>query len=104
MLFKAPLRANVVVITLLKDEEYVEWVRKTYSNTVRYYRQATSKGLLWELIKMEIRNATISYAKYKAKVSRDRAEDIKRQLEQLDDTICNNFFSFSYFIDLFVYS
>ena len=32
--------------TLLKDEEYVEWVRKTYSNTVRYYRQATSKGLL----------------------------------------------------------
>ena len=79
--------------TLLKDEEYVEWVRKTYSNTVRYYRQATSKGLLWELIKMEIRNATISYAKYKAKVSRDRAEDIKRQLEQLDDTICNNFFS-----------
>ena len=42
---------------------------------------------------MEIRNATISYAKHKAKVSRDRAEDIKRQLEQLDDTICNNFFS-----------
>ena len=42
---------------------------------------------------MEIRNATISFTKYKAKVSRDRAEEIRQQLEQLDDTICNNFFS-----------
>ena len=42
---------------------------------------------------MEIRNATISYTKYKAKVSRDRTEEIRRQLQQLDDTICNNFFS-----------
>ena len=79
--------------TLLKDEEYVECVRETYSNTVKYYRQVTNKRLLWELIKMEIRNATISYTKYKAKVSRDRTEEIRRQLEQLDDTICNNFFS-----------
>ena len=79
--------------TLLKDEEYVERVRETYSNTVKYYRDVTSKGLLWELIKMEIRNATISFTKYKAKVSRDRAEEIRQQLEQLDDTMCNNFFS-----------
>ena len=79
--------------TLLKDEEYVERVRETYLNTVNYYRQVTNKRLLWELIKMEIRNATILYTKYKAKISRDRAEEIRRQLEQLDDTICNNFFS-----------
>ena len=79
--------------TLLKDEEYVECVRKTYLNTVNYYRQVTNKRLLWELIKMEIRNATISYTKYKAKISRDRVEEIRRQLEQLDDIICNNFFS-----------
>ena len=29
----------------------------------------------------------------KAKMSRDRAKDIRQQLEQLDDTICNDFFS-----------
>jgi len=79
--------------TLLKDEEYVEWVRKTYSNTLNYYRQVTNKSLLWELIKMEIRNATISYTKYKTKASRDREEEIRHQLEQLDNTICNNFLS-----------
>ena len=71
----------------------MECVRETYLNTVNYYRQVTNKRLLWELIKMEIRNATISYTKYKAKISRDRAEEIRRQLEQLDGTICNNFFS-----------
>jgi len=77
----------------LKDEAYVEWLRETYSNTVKYYRGVANKGLLWELIKMEIRNATISYTKYNAKVSIDRAEEIRHQLEQLDNTICNHFFS-----------
>ena len=42
---------------------------------------------------MEIRNATISYTKHKAKISRDRAKDIRQQLEQLDDIISNDFFA-----------
>ena len=39
---------------LLKDEESLEWVRETYSNTAKFYHQVTSKGLLRELIKMEL--------------------------------------------------
>jgi len=42
---------------------------------------------------MEIRNATISYTQYKTKASRDREEEIRHQLEQLDNSICNNFLS-----------
>ena len=42
---------------------------------------------------MEIRSTTIAYAKHKAKLSRYRLLKIRRQLEQLDDIICNNFFS-----------
>ena len=79
--------------TLLKDEEYLEWVCEAYSNTIKYYRQVANKTLLWELIKMKIGNTTIWYTKYKAKVSRNRAEEIRHQLEQLDDTICNDFLS-----------
>ena len=45
------------------------------------------------MIKMEIRSTTIAYAKHKAKLSRYRLLKIRRQLEQLDDIICNNFFS-----------
>ena len=42
---------------------------------------------------MEIRSATTSYAKYKAKTSYLREKEIKRQLDHLDVIICNNFFS-----------
>ena len=79
--------------TLLKDDKYAVIVRETYTNTLRYYHQVSDKRLLWELIKMEIRNTTISYTKHKAKVSRDRAKDIRQQLEQLDVIICNDFFA-----------
>ena len=79
--------------TLLKDESYVSIVRETYTNTLRYYEQVSDKRLLWELIKMEIRNTTISYTKHKAKMSRDRAKDIRQQLEQLDEIICKDFFA-----------
>ena len=34
----------------------------------------------------------IRYTKYTAKLSRDRTEEIRHPLEQLDDTTCNNFF------------
>ena len=79
--------------TLLKDENYVATVWETYTNTLRYYEQVSDKRLLWELIKMEIRNTTISYTKHKAKMSRDRAKDIRQQLEQLDEIICKDFFA-----------
>jgi len=66
-------------------------VREIYAS--RYYQHVSNKRLLWELIKLEIRNATISYAKHKAKMSINRAKDIRQQLEQPDNAICNDFFS-----------
>ena len=42
---------------------------------------------------MEIRSATISYAKHKVKASYLREKEIERQLDHLDSVICNNFFS-----------
>ena len=42
---------------------------------------------------MELRSATISYAKYKVKASYLREKEIERQLDHLDSVICNNFFS-----------
>ena len=47
--------------------------------SVKYYHQVKNKGLLWELIKMEI---AIRYTKYKAKVSRDSTEEVGHQLKQ----------------------
>ena len=45
------------------------------------------------MMKMEIRNAAISYAKHKAKALYNREKEIKRHLDYLDAIICNHFFS-----------
>ena len=39
---------------------------------------------------MEIRNATIAFAKDKVKVAKKREEEIKKQLDCLDNKICNS--------------
>ena len=68
-------------------------IRSTYAETRSYYSNLEDKRLFWEMIKMEIRSATISYAKYKVKASYLREKEIERQLDHLDSIICNNFFS-----------
>ena len=49
--------------------------------------QVTNKRLLWKLIIMEI----ISHTKHKAKTL--RLVKFKNQLDELNNTTCNNFFS-----------
>ena len=77
--------------TLLKDETYVIMVRDTYIRTCELNSQVEDKRLFWELLKMEIRAATIAFTKRKAKTNHNRGKEIKRQLDELDDIICNNF-------------
>ena len=77
--------------TLLKDTQYVSDVSDTYSHVCSYYSNVTDKRLCWELMKKEIRSATISFSKSKAKCISTREQDLRRRLEQLDAIICNNF-------------
>ena len=79
--------------SLLNDEEYVNKIRETYAYTCVYYSDSVSKRLFWEMLKMEIRAATISFSKSKAKSTYRREMEIRRQLDVLDDIICNNFYS-----------
>ena len=83
--------------TLLQDEQYVAKVRETYAKTLNYFGSLSDKQLLWEMIKMEIRSTTISFTKHKAKLSSDRLLEIRCELDQLDDIICNNFFFSKYY-------
>lgn len=77
--------------TLLNDERYVAEIKETYSRTRDYYSHLENRRLFWEMLKMEIRAATIVYAKNKAKTSNTREVEIKRQLDELDNIICDNF-------------
>ena len=77
--------------TLLKDDNFVTTVRDVYTKTCELKSQINDKRLFWELLKMEIRAATIVFAKRKAKTNYKEENEIKRQLDILDNIICNNF-------------
>ena len=55
--------------SLLKDEHYVTKIHETYSRTRAFYSDLEGARLLWEVLKMEIRAATIAYSKKKAKAT-----------------------------------
>ena len=79
--------------TLLKDPQYIDKIRYTYTEARKYYGHFTDRRLFWEMIKMEIRSATIMYSKNKSKSIRNREQELIRKLDHLDGTICNNFSS-----------
>ena len=61
-----------------------------YQSFRKKYCYVEDKQLFWELLKMEIRSTTISFAKRKANWSKSREFAIKQQLNNLDDIICNS--------------
>ena len=79
--------------TLLKDMQSVSTVRDTYAHACSYYSNVTDKRLFWELMKMEIRSATIAFSKSKAKCISNREQELRRRIDQLDPFICDNFSS-----------
>ena len=55
---------------LAEDDEYKKVVEDNLVDILDYYKDVTSKQLLWELIKMELRAKTISCSKAKDKSSK----------------------------------
>jgi exonuclease III len=56
---------------LLKDELYVEKIKEIITKSRENHGNIEDLGLLWDLIKMDIRSITISYSKNKARENRD---------------------------------
>lgn len=78
------------VYTLLEDNNYVEQMRQKYSGFREKYKYIQDKRMYWELLKMEIRCFTISFAKGKAKETWKRELIIKDEMDRLDHIICSN--------------
>ena len=76
--------------SLLADDEYLEMVRELYPFLRNKYKNVKDIQLFWELLKMEIRLATISFAKGKAKIRNMRELEVNKLLEELDNVICNS--------------
>ena len=79
--------------TQFNDTQYVGTVRDTYAHACSYYGNVTDTRLFWELIKMEIRSATIAFSKSRAKCISNREQALRRRIDQLDVIIYDNFSS-----------
>ena len=76
--------------SLLKDENFLQQIRDLYPVFQRKYKDVNDKQIFWELLKMEIRMLTISYAKGKAKLRKSREVLVKDELDELDNKICSS--------------
>ena len=76
--------------TLLNDDGYTFKMSDLIPRLREKYASLKDKRLVWELINMEIRDNTISFAKRKARAALKRKVQISKRLEELDHEICNS--------------
>ena len=53
--------------SLLRDEKYINKLRKNLDRYKDKYKDVKDRGLQWDLLKMEIRGFTVMYLKAKAR-------------------------------------
>ena len=60
-------------------------IHKQLPEYVSKYQELTDKGLLWEMVKMEIRASTIIFAKRKAKQKRNEEKELLIKFNRLQE-------------------
>jgi hypothetical protein len=70
--------------SLLKDKEYLDTINAVIEREIVKNQKLENKGLLWDIIKMEIRSASISYSAYKAKKNRENEQRLNSELRELE--------------------
>ena len=76
--------------SLLKDKNYLILITESYPIISEKYANIVDKRLRWELIKMEIRRITISFAARKAKEFHKQESDLQKHLDEIDKSISNS--------------
>ena len=67
---------------LLEDKNFVEQLSTKIPSFTEQYQEVSDKGLLWELIKMEIRAFTINFSKQKAKTQGDYESELVKKAQK----------------------
>ena len=75
---------------MISNKNYLTLVTESYPIISEKYANIVDKRLRWELIKMEIRSITISFAARKAKEFRKQESDLQKRLDVIDKSISNS--------------
>ena len=73
--------------SLLEDCDYTENMARKIPQFIERYEYLDDKGLQWQMVKMEIRSFTISFAKIKAKKRKDHEKILTQEAERLQKLI-----------------
>ena len=72
------------------NKNYLILITESYPIISEKYANIVDKRLRWELIKMEIRSITVSFAARKAKEFRKQESDLQKRLDEIDKSISNS--------------
>ena len=78
--------------SLLEDDDFKEQIAFYYPQIHEKYADLKDKQLLWELIKMEMRMKAIRYSKEKRYKLKKHELTLQKELQDLDNKICNTNF------------
>ena len=87
--------------SLLRDEAYVNELRKNVKLYTAKYESIDDKGLKWDLIKMEIRGFTVKYTKVKAKRRKNDELILQNKINELQLKLESNPNNSQYLNDLY---
>ena len=78
--------------SLLYEMSYVQEIKTAIESTVNQYKDDISVNptLLWEMIKLKVREKSISYAAYKNVTTRKREELLEREIALLEKHLDNS--------------
>ena len=77
--------------SLLSETRYIQEIKKAIESTVNQYKDdaAVNPVLLWEMIKLKVREKSISYAAYKKVTTKKREEMLEREIALLEKQLDN---------------
>jgi exonuclease III len=76
--------------SLLKDSNYIKQINTCFSENLEKYKNLEDKGLLWDMLKMEMRSSTICFSKNKAKETRLNIKEAVINMEKLEKQLSTN--------------
>jgi len=75
---------------LLEDKEYVEKMRQNMPAFIEKHRDVLDLGLKWDVIKIEIRGFTMQYSKRRARLEKDKENQLLMKPNELQEKLCSS--------------
>jgi len=77
--------------SVLKDKEFDIGVKDLYQNIIKNYGSDVPKYLLWDYIKVKIKEYCITYCIKKSKVKKDVCNELQSSLDELDNKLAQKY-------------